>query len=201
MKKKIIPILVVVLILAVVLCICLFSRKKDVRFDSNKMLTDATSVGYEVVESEPENIGIEITIKDGKPYITTDVKNEALAMMFPLLIETVYDREITGFDGKVEEVYQAFMGNGDSKPVLLFLMKDGSVSYLKSSSMLENGVFEVEGKVTELSDIVKFQAVDAWDIDENGERLSGWRTVVAINKKGYSYDLTGIEYLEENYGF
>lgn len=201
MKKKIIPILAAVLILIVVLCICLFGRKKDVKFDSTKMLTDATSIGYEAVEGEPENIGIEVTIKDGKPYVTTDMKSEKLALMFPFLIETIYDREITGFYGKVDEVYQAFMGNGDSKPVLLFLMKDGSVSYLKSSSMLESGVFEVEGKVTELEDIAKFQAVDAWDIAENGERLGGWRTVVAINKKGYSYDLSKIDYLEETYGF
>lgn len=201
MKKKIIPIVAAMLILVVIVCICLFSGKKEVEFDSTKMLTDSKSIGYEIVEGNPENVGIEVTIKNGKPYVTTDMKNQTFNMMFPLLIETVYDREITGFDGKVEEAYQAFMGNGDSKPVLLFLMKDGSVSYLKSSTMLEGGLFEVEGKVNELSDIVKFQAVDAWDIAENGERLGGWRTVVAINKKGYSYDLSKIDYLEETYGF
>lgn len=199
MKKKVIAIAVVAIIV-VILCICILGGKKEVKFDANKMLTDATSIGYQAVEAT-DDVGIDVTIKDGKPYVTTNMSNEKLAVTFPFLIDTIHDKEITGYKGKVIEVYQAFMGNGDAKPTLLFLMKDGSVYYLKSSTMLEKGIFEVEGKVNELSDIVKFQAVDAWDIDENGERLSGWITVVAINKKGYSYDLTKIDYLQETFDF
>lgn len=200
MKKKIIPILIIVLILIVILCIVVFGKKKDVNFDSSKMLTNASNIKYEVNDFDT-NIGLEITIKDGKPFLTTDTNNEKLEFMFPLLIETVKDKELTGFSGKVVDTYQAYMGNGDPKPILLFLMKDGSVEYIKSSSALEQGIFESQGKINELSDIVKFQSVDAYDVDENGETLSGWITVVAINKKGYSYDLSTIDYLQETYGF
>ena len=206
MKKKIISILVAICILVIILLVAVFGRKKDVNFDPTKMLTDASNIKYEVNDIVTD-IGLDINIKDGKPYLTTDINNEKFVFMFPLLIESVESKELTGcdgkvkLDGKVEEVYQAYIGNGDPKPVLLFLMNDGSVEYIKSSTILENGVFESEGKIIELSDIVKFQSVNAYDIDEDGERLSGWQTVVAIDKKGYSYDLSKIDYLQEYYGF
>ena len=200
MKKKIISILVAIRILVIILLVAVFGRKKDVNFDPTKMLTDASNIKYEVNDIVTD-IGLDINIKDGKPYLTTDINNEKFVFMFPLLIESVESKELTGFYGKVEEVYQAYIGNGDPKPVLLFLMNDGSVEYIKSSTILENGVFESEGKIIELSDIVKFQSVNAYDIDEDGERLSGWQTVVAIDKKGYSYDLSKIDYLQEYYGF
>ncbi len=200
MKKKIISILVAICILVIILLVAVFGRKKNVNFDPTKMLTDASNIKYEVNDIVTD-IGLDINIKDGKPYLTTDINNEKFVFMFPLLIESVESKELTGFYGKVEEVYQAYIGNGDPKPILLFLMNDGSVEYIKSSTILENGVFESEGKIIELSDIVKFQSVNAYDIDEDGERLSGWQTVVAIDKKGYSYDLSKIDYLQEYYGF
>ena len=200
MKKKIISILVAICILVIILLVAVFGRKKDVNFDPTKMLTDASNIKYEVNDIVTD-IGLDINIKDGKPYLTTDINNEKFVFMFPLLIESVESKELTGFYGKVEEVYQAYIGNGDPKPILLFLMNDGSVEYIKSSTILENGVFESECKIIVVSDIVNFKGDNAYDIDEDGERLSGWQTVVAIDKKGYSYDLSKIDYLQEYYGF
>ncbi len=56
----------------------------------------------------------------------------------------------------------------------------------------------LHGKIEELSNIVKFIHLDAHDVDENGETLSGWITCVAIDEEGYSFDLSQSKTIQED---
>lgn len=173
--------------------------KKDVKFDSSKMKSDSTNIRYEEkIDIGPTSAGLEIEIKDGKPFLTTNVENDSYKFFFPEVKEKVENKEITGFNQNVKKVYYAYMGNGDPCPIILFLMEDGSVEFLDSSKMLKNEQYKSQGKIKELSNIVKFIHVDAQELDENGEGMGGWITVVAINEDGYSFDLSASEAIQNN---
>lgn len=46
----------------------------NVKFDSNKMKSDSRNVRYEETKDWfPNSAGLEIEIKEGKPYLTTDI--------------------------------------------------------------------------------------------------------------------------------
>lgn len=172
---------------------------KDIKFDSNKMKSDSTNVRYEeTTDWVPNSSGLEIEIKDGKPFLTTDIENEQYKFLFSEVKNQVKDKEIIGFKSKVKEVYYAYMGNGDPCPVVLFLMEDGSVEFSDSSKMLKNKKYESQGKIKELSNIVKFVHLDAQEFDENGEGMGGWITVAAIDEDGYSFDLSASETIQNN---
>ena len=51
-------------------------NKNDLKFDSSKMKSDSTNVRYEE-EKEwlPSDSGLKIEIKDGKPFLTTDIED------------------------------------------------------------------------------------------------------------------------------
>lgn len=173
--------------------------EKNVKFDSSKMKSDSTNVRYEETKDwSPNSAGLEIEIKDGKPYLTTDIENEQYKFLFSEVTKPVKNKELTGFNLDVKEVYYAYMGNGDMSPYILFIMEDGSVEYINSNKMLKLGKYESFGNVKEISNIVKFVHLDAQEVDENGEGMSGWITCVAIDKDGYSYDLSQSETLQKD---
>jgi len=173
--------------------------KKDIKFDSNKMKTNLKLV-YEEETANMGNSGLKISIKNGKAYLSNDINSKDYKFMFSEIYnESIKDKEITGFSSKVKDVYFAYMGNGDMPPFILFLMDDGSVEYINSRIMLIKKEFTSAGKIDELSNIVKFVTLNASDVDENGEKMSGFITVVAIDKEGYSYDLSASRTLEESY--
>lgn len=173
--------------------------KKDIKFDSNKMKTNLKLV-YEEETANMGNSGLKISIKNGKAYLSNDINSKDYKFMFSEIYnESIKDKEITGFSSKVKDVYFAYMGNGDMPPFILFLMDDGSVEYINSRIMLIKKEFKSSGKIDELSNIVKFVTLNASDVDENGEKMSGFITVVAIDKEGYSYDLSASRTLEESY--
>ncbi len=165
-------------------------KSNDVEFDSSKMKSDSSFVNYEVAEMYATSDGLEIEIKDGKPFLTTNIEDKNYKFLFSELTEPVKNKEITGFNQEVKEVYYAHMGNGDPYPIILFLMKDGSVEFADSLKVLKNEEFNSAGKIKELSNIVKFVHLDAEEISEDGERMGGWMTVAAIDEDGYSFDLS-----------
>lgn len=172
--------------------------KKNVKFDSNKMKSDSTNVRYEeTTDWKPTSSGLEIEIKNGKPYLSTNIEDEQYKFLFSEVKGKVSNEEITGFNQDVKDVYYAYMGNGDMCPYILFLMKDGTVEFADSGKMLKNKKYESLGKIKELSNIVKFVHLNAQEVDENGEGLSGWITVAAIDEEGYSFDLSASETIQK----
>ncbi len=171
---------------------------KNVIFDSSKMKSDSTSVIYKENNKNLGSSGLEIEIKDGKPYLSTDIENEQYKFLFSEVTEPINNQEITGFKLDVKEVYYAFLGNGDMRPVILFLMEDGTVEFANSSKMLQNKKYQTQGKIEELSNIVKFVNLDANDVDENGELLGGFITVAAIDEDGYAFDLSASKTIQDS---
>lgn len=174
-------------------------NKNDLKFDSSKMKSDSTNVRYEE-EKEwlPSDSGLKIEIKDGKPFLTTDIEDEQYKFHFEEIKEQIKDKEITGFKSKVKEIYYAYMGNGDMSPYILFIMEDGSVEFVDSNKMLKLKNYESKGKIKELSNIVKFVHLNAQEFNENGEGMGGWITVAAIDEEGYSFDLSSSEIIQKN---
>lgn len=174
-------------------------NKTDVKFDSSKMKSDSTNVRYEEeTEWIPNSGGLKIEIKEGKPFLTTDIEDEQYKFYFSEVKEQVKNKEITGFKSKVKDVYYAYMGNGDPAPMILFLMEDGTVEFVDSLKMLTNEKYESQGKIKELSNIVKFVHLNAQEFDENGEGMGGWITVAAIDEDGYSFDLSASKTIQDN---
>lgn len=174
-------------------------NKTDVKFDSSKMKSDSTNVRYEEeTEWIPNSGGLKIEIKEGKPFLTTDIEEEQYKFYFSEVKEQVKNKEITGFKSKVKDVYYAYMGNGDPAPMILFLMEDGTVEFADSGKMLKNKKYETLGKIKELSNIVKFVHLNAQEFDENGEGMGGWITVAAIDEDGYSFDLSASKTIQDN---
>lgn len=167
-------------------------NKNDVQFDSNKMKSDNTYVEYDLYEYDMGNSGLNIEIKEGKPYLSIDIEDEQYKFLFKNIENPIKNKELTGFKTDVKEVFYAYMGNGDPAPLILFLMDDGSVEYIDSWKIIENKEFESQGKVEELSNIVKFVELDASCFNENGEREGGFITAAAIDGEGYSFDLSQI---------
>ncbi len=170
----------------------------DIHFDSSKIKSESTMVVYEEYNADLGSSGLNIEIVEGKPYLSTDVTNDQYGFLFSEVTEPIENMEITGFNQPVRNVYFAFMGNGDMAPYILFLMEDGTVEYINSSKMLNGKNYKSAGKVEELSNIVKFVHLNAQDIDENGEGLSGWMTCAAIDEEGYSFDLSQSKTIQED---
>lgn len=218
MKKIIISLLIVIILLIIIEIFCMtdnqvleenvvatiisnndsITNEDDIKFDPTKMKTDASYVAYQEEQSDFGNAGINIEVRDGKPYLSTDIENETYKFLFSDVTEPIKDKEITGFNSKVSDVYFAFIGNGDPQPIILFLMEDGNVEFADSGKMLELKKYESFGKIEELSNIVKFVTLSANDVSEDGELMSGFMTVAAIDKDGYSYDISHSKTLQEN---
>lgn len=136
--------------------------------------------------------GITIILEDdGKATVTVIPDNEVYKMLYPDTEVDIQNQELTGFDGKIASVYFANFGDDIAPCKILFLMEDGSVEYIDSEKMIKSKdqKYVSEGRIEELSNIVRFENVAVAFEDENGEREGGTLTVVAVDKDGYSYDL------------
>lgn len=163
----------------------------DIEFDADKMKVKSSKMTYEAMEVlNDAHGGIEVEIRNGKAYLTTDINDETFkTQYFPNVKDAVENQEITGFSTKIKELHYGYFGNGIEVPVLFFLMEDGTVEYVNTEKMIKNEDYKSLGKMKQLSDIIKFEEVAVGDVDENGEAKESYRSVVAIDKDGYAYDL------------
>lgn len=218
MKKIIISLLIVIILLIIIEIFCMtdnqvleenvvatnisnndsITNEDDIKFDSTKMKSDASYVVYTPMNESLGNAGLNIEIKNGHAYLSTDIEDEIYKFLFSEKSEPIKDKEITGFNSKILDVYFGFMGNGDMAPIILFLMEDGNVEFVDSNKMIKMDRYESFGKVEEISNILKFEQLNATDVNEAGELLGGFITVVAIDKDGYSYDLSQSKTLQDN---
>lgn len=167
--------------------------KKHVEFDPEKVMPKKENVKYEEITSDKDDAGLKFEVKDGKVYLTTDINNNLYNLYFSDIAKNkIENKEIEGFTKKVQEVYLAYMGNGDVQPLILFLIEDGTVEYLDSKDMLKNENYKSSGKLGDLSNIVKFVDIEIKDIDKQGNEMSGARGVVAVNEDGVSYNIADI---------
>ena len=165
----------------------------QVTFNPDKMISTNKFVRYEEDLRDRGTSGINVEVKDGKVFVSTDIEDEGYKLLFSNLeLDEINNQEITGFDGSVKETFLAYMGNGDMAPVILFLMEDGTVEYLDSKEMFENETYKSSGKLGDLENIVKFTNITITDLDENGEDLGGAIGVVGIDKNGISYDISNV---------
>ncbi|MBR1884582.1 MAG: hypothetical protein IJ809_06645 [Clostridia bacterium] len=88
--------------------------------------------------------------------------------------------EITGFTKNVVGICAAGTGNGINCPLVLFLMEDGTVEYMKTRECFEKGTLETAGKVSGLENIVRLETALSM----------GYKTIVAVNKEGQYYDVS-----------
>ena len=147
-------------------------------------LPDATyEMAAEATVAPLKNSGITIEIEEGKVYVSTDAKNSQYQTLFPNIAE-VKKQEITGFSAKPKSFEYAVFGQDINPPVILFLLEDGTLEYVKSLEMLQNATYGSKGKIGELTNIVDFAYVS---VHENAG--GGFKSTVAIDKEGFYYDL------------
>lgn len=135
-----------------------------------------------------------ISLKSGVPYISwnTNIKDEKINRTIDDLSKdynltlTNETQKITGFNKKVVDVHIGGIGQDVSGQVYIFQMEDGTIEYSTIENMMKN--VSSQGKIEPLKNIVKIQ--DSI-VDDN---LSGWVTVVAIDKDNNCYDLD--EYID-----
>lgn len=151
----------------------------------------AAKGGFEYTKYAPEEkpqLGVVVEIDNGKAYVTVDSKNEMLQSFGGIVdlknVKDVTDREITGFSAKPVEVFYGQFGHEVIDEVILFLMNDGTVEYINTADLLNNSDYKSQGKKENLSNVVKFDILSAWE-EEGG----GYVTTIAIDKDGYYYDL------------
>lgn len=158
--------------------------RKEYHFDADKMKVKLEEMTYEEEERIEEDTGVSIEIEDGEAYLSTDSENEMLLAFLPNEKKDIEHQKITGFRSSIQEVYYGYFGNGDMMPTLFFLMEDGTVEYINAKEMIENKKYQSSGRVKDLKNIVAFADVSVTD-----EIGAGYRTVVAIDEDGYSYDI------------
>lgn len=175
--------------------------RENAKFNPKKMKTMEEGLVYKEYDEDMGKFGLEIEIKDGKPYLSVDEKDEDFILFFPEAGTPVKDKELEGFNSNVVDVYYAFIGNGDMVPLILFLMEDESVEYIPSDKMINNEKYESFGKIESLSNVIKFQNVTVNEIDEDGNGLGGYISAVAIDDEGYAYDLSAITEVRNILGY
>ncbi len=145
---------------------------------------DATyEIADEAIVTPLKNCGITIEIEEGKVYLSTDATNTQYQTLFPNITE-VKKQEITGFTAKPKSFQYAVFGQNINPPVILFLMEDGTLEYVKSLEMLQSATYGSKGKIGELANIVDFDYVSVHE-NAGGSFIS----TVAIDKEGFYYDL------------
>ena len=199
MKNAIIWVLVIVVIALSVVTFLMYQKVETLSTDVSDLRDQIAlnEVKIETVNTDTEeafnvssdgvdleNIGIKVTIEEGKAYITTEFdKEDWISQMYGKPTE-VENQEITGFSGKPVMCFMAVAGQDINPPTLCFLMDDGTVEYVNSKNMLTSEKYEVEGKLGNLKNIVSFEYVSV--SDPNG---GGYVSTVAIDEEGYSYDI------------
>lgn len=154
-----------------------------------KVCEDSDTCYYEKNEPmEFDDLGVKIEISNNKAYLTMDTQNENLSTIIDKTnfekLKNVKNQEITGFSAKPTQVYYGEFGQDVIGRVILFLMDDGTVEYIKLMNMLENQTYKSTGKIQNLSDVKQFDVLSVSDTEGGG-----YVTTIAIDKDGYYYDL------------
>ena len=135
---------------------------------------------------------INITLDDSGTIATLSYNRAILSNTYALnwdltgVEEGVYENQTANFAQKVKDVFFGGIGQDSTGDIILFLMEDGTVSYIPVYQTLS--VSGVEGFATyqtfpELVDIVKFYTVNAQS------STGGSVTIFAQTKDGTLYDL------------
>lgn len=95
-------------------------------------------------------------------------------------------KKVEGFDKEVVDVLVPRTGNGIYYPLVLFLMEDGTVEYMKSGECISSGNLKTAGKVEGLSNIVRLVEISRYG--NNG----GGYSAAAITADGDFYDIMNI---------
>lgn len=95
-------------------------------------------------------------------------------------------KKVEGFDKDVVDIYISMGGIGNCYPIVLFLMEDGTVEYMKSGECISSGNLKTAGKVEGLSNIVRLVK-----ISRHGNGPGSW-SVAAITADGDFYDIMNI---------
>ena len=157
--------------------------------DKFKVCNEDENIYYtkedEFDEEELKIEGLDVKIDSGKVYVTIDGDNETLQSISENSnLKSVEDEEITGLSSEPSEIYYGLFGQDITDEVVLFLMEDGTVEYIKVADMLKTQTYRSEGQIEELSDVKKFDYLAVSDVEGGG-----YETTIAIDKNGYYYDL------------
>lgn len=157
---------------------------KFVPFDPSKV---KNKLSNQVVNRQDkfDRNGLYVKIDDnGNVYLYVTSKD---SLYNSSKMELSKEYQVTGFSGKVVDVFLGYEGQGGvDYPLILFLMEDGSVEYLNAKQAVENLDFKSNGKLNYLSNIVRFEEASIGTLSGGG-----YVGVVAIDSDGYSYIVDG----------
>lgn len=138
---------------------------------------------------------INITIDEAGQNATLSYNRKTLSDTYALnwdltgVEEGVYENKTITFDKKINDVSFSGIGQDATGDVILFLMEDGTITYIPVYQVLStNGIEGLTSyeTINDLTDIVKFYTVDA------KTDTSSSITVLAQAKDGTLYDLAPI---------
>lgn len=145
------------------------------QLDSSKCLNDKENIYNVSVES---GNGYYIQYQNGK--ITISITKDSYMNNY----------EIKGIDAnKVAEAFLLGRGQDLIYPIAFFLMKAGTVEWLDVKNAVENNDFNAEGKITNVTGVVRIVNVGVGP--KNGEG-PGWMDIIGIKADGSFYNLGSI---------
>ncbi|MDD2627485.1 MAG: hypothetical protein PHR25_00350 [Clostridia bacterium] len=121
--------------------------------------------------------------ENGKIYV--GVNNSELKDAYDNLnLELYKSYEVTGIDvSKVATIFISGWGQGITIPAVFFLMTDGTVEWLNLEDSFTKGDYKAEGKISNVSNVVKITNAAATG------GFGGGGTIVGIRNDGNFYDL------------
>lgn len=134
-----------------------------------------TSINY--------NHGVYGEKRNGKIYV--GVNNSDLKDAYDNLNMELYKSyEVTGIDvSKVATIFISGWGQDINVPAVFFLMTDGTVEWLNLKDSFTKGDYKAEGKISNVSNVVKITNAAATG------GFGGGTTIVGIRNDGDFYDL------------
>lgn len=113
-----------------------------------------------------------------------DFKNRYGDINLPDYLEK---KKVEGFDKKVVDTFIYPASTGDYLyPMILFLMEDGTVEYMKSGECISTGNLKTAGKVKCVSDVVRIVGGSV------ATDYGGGYAIMAITSSGEFYDILNI---------
>ena len=141
----------------------------------------------------PNCRGICVECIDGEAYMfkqffgdfsEEDFKNRYGDINLPDCFEK---KKVEGFDKKVVDTFISIASIDETLyPMILFLMEDGTVEYMKSGKCISTGNLKTAGKVKGVSDVVRIVGGSV------ATDYGGGYTVMAITSSGEFYDILNI---------
>lgn len=159
-----------------------------INFDKNKCLNN------DVIRELSDDISIyQSANQDGISFSTEDSNRKTVKVVvnWDILNKLGYNSDLNKstreeyqitLDRNVEEIYGGVIDHDMSGLVYLFLLDDGSVSYITAKDILEQQKFEAK-KIESIEEVVRFVNIGYV------ESYHGSLTVIAYKKDGNFYDL------------